>query len=139
MVKVKRQSEYAQKNVSLDGIASQLLPSLCCLKLAFPSVLIFIRKYYGIAINGKKTSTFSIFKFAQRVTFSSLLNHFAPKTELVHLSNWLIISILSIPTSIYLISQHPQFIISPKYQTVNCLMAAQQTVSSNKILRHWIG
>lgn len=70
------------KTVSLDGLVSQLLPSLCCLKLAFPSVLMFIRKYYGITINGKKTFIFHIFKICSKVTLSSLLNHFAPKTEL---------------------------------------------------------
>lgn len=81
MVKVKLHSEYAQ-NVSLYGIVSQLLAFLYCLKLAFHFILVFIRKYYSIAINERKLSPLASLKFAQRVTLSSLLNYFAPRTEL---------------------------------------------------------
>lgn len=69
MVKVKLHSEYAQKDVSLYGIVSELLASLYSLKSAFPFILIFIRKYFSIAINGQKTLTFSIFKICSEGNF----------------------------------------------------------------------
>lgn len=46
----------------------------------------------------RKPSSFTSLKFV--TTLSSLLNHFAPKTELCASSDWLISAFFSIPTSI---------------------------------------
>lgn len=63
MAKVKFHSDYAQKNVSLYGIVSQLLACLYCLKWAFPVILIFIRTYHSITTNEKKLSLLTSLKF----------------------------------------------------------------------------